>query len=147
MQKSSRSSSPMTCILFWESKEMPRILSLKPHLKNEHFNFTQTKTVIKTLKMHSRKFLLLFKCFLIPTKELHMTRTQIRIHLVQIEGIIMRDDIEPVMICLLQRISLNLCSKTLPIHNTSTDNSDRNRLKISNSNSSIRTSKEILYLV
>lgn len=79
-----------------------------------------------------------------------MIRIQTRIHLVQTEDIIMRDDIEPVMICLLLRISLSLCFKILQIRNTNIDNIDTNRHSNSNinsSNNSIKTNKEILYLV
>lgn len=78
-----------------------------------------------------------------------MIRIQTRIHLVQIEDIIMKDDIEPVMICLLLRISLSLCFKALQIRITHINNSDSNRdndSNINSSNNSIKTNKEIPYL-
>lgn len=94
------------------------------------------------LKMHLKKSPLHFKYFLIVIKELIMMRIQVRIHLVQIEDSSIKVDIEPVMICLLLRIFLSLCFRTLQIHSSNIDHD--NSTKESSTNRTIKTCKEIL---
>ncbi len=94
------------------------------------------------LRMHLKKSLPLFKYFLIVTKEQIMMKIQVKILLVQIEANSMKVDIELAMICLLLRIFLNLCFRTLRIHNSNTD-LDNNTKETSN-NRTIKTCKEIL---